>query len=117
MKYIKSFESKKVYKIGDYVKIGFVFFVKNNIKDFLSKNIGQIVNIKNIKLNNRGTKIYLVKYTNVPKNIKTAIQFLDYSIDTPDEFIYGLKQDEIELATKEEIEQYKLEQTTNKYNI
>ena len=117
MKYIKSFEARQIYKIGDYVKTGLIYFYPNITNEFLSKNIGQIINIKVGTTNNRPTKFYYVKYNNVPKNVKDDASFMDKSLNTPTEIILRFNNKQLEHTTEEEVKQYKLEQTTNKYNL
>lgn len=115
MKYLKSFEVLDKYsinnkdytifdlKIGYYVKANYGNAMEKEVRDFLDKNIGIIVNI------NRNKNIFQVEYVNVPENIKEYFDEAGYLRLLFD--ISGL----IEYApTKEELE---LKLTYNKYNL
>ena len=94
MKYIKTYENifnKPSYKVGDIVEI--------NIKNFKIQGLPEIGEIT--KIQNRGVtqKIYSISFLNDKLHL----------------FVKG--SDIVRTLTPEEIEQYKLEQDTDKYNL
>lgn len=100
MKYIKTYEYENLsLKIGDYVLMTTVN-EHNILKDFLSKNIGLCVNI------DEGIS---VKYLNIPKKI-------DFFFKTDGSRRFQ-KRGFIRYATQKEIDEFKFQNTTIKYNL
>jgi len=54
MKHLKKFETKKpTYKVGDLVVAYGLYFIDQNLKDFLYNNIGEIIKRHNIWRTNK----------------------------------------------------------------
>lgn len=107
MKYLKTFEKiEQKFKVGDYV------VAKNLMYDYelvhyMKKTVTQIVKI----ITAGSTKIsYIVKYNNPPIHLKEYFE-RDGSIDD------NLDDHELRFATPEEIEKYKLDLISHKYNL
>ena len=96
MKYIKTFDKLKIKEnaeIGDYVlcsEPGDLFW--NDINFFIENNIGEIIDL------NRGYD-YIVKYNNIPKEIKDYFAHLDNSIP-PLQTARGMHKSEIKYKSK-----------------
>jgi len=107
MKHVRTFEThyNRDFEVGDIVMCeDHAFDLENTIlESFLYSNVGEIVEISNPV----SMFPYYVKYENIPDEIRFKFEkgVRTFSID------------EIRLATAEEIEQYKLEQYSNKYNL
>ena len=109
MKYLKKFENKtNNFKIGQYVVAeNLPYTYIQDLKNFLNNNVGQITMIGDKDYIDNSYSKYYVKYENIPKNL---------------EYLFYKNQKEsytknIRLATEEEIENYKLNKITNKFNI
>lgn len=104
MKYLKTYEKHQIkFRKYDYViAVGLKYANSALLKNYLENNIGQIVYI-HTDINSNNT-IYEVWYNNVPKELKFEIM----------DDIYNYSEDEIRLATPEEIDFY---QNINKYNL
>jgi len=98
MKYLKSFENRKKFNIGDYV------VVKNShYEGFLRRYVETTVT-KIIKIDEPA---YFVKYYNLPIGLK--FQFFNNE-DYFNEY-------DLRFATPDEIEKYELEKNANRYNL
>jgi hypothetical protein len=113
MKYIKAFENINNYKVDDYVLINYDTNTKSlsDLKNFVNNNIGKIMFIND--------KSLIVQYNNIPDKLKHF--FDDKSINTENIknsiFFWNRGNTIIRLATEEEIEKYKLDKISNKFNI
>jgi len=111
MKYIKTYENlKEDVKIGDYVLCseykdpGYKDILDvNDIETFIENNIGKIIEL------DRGSFDYIVKYTNIPKELKLEFSFLNNSAR-------GMYKEEIDYVSKnkKDLESILL---SKKYNI
>jgi len=107
MKYIKTFERvSRKFKVGDYVVAENMPY-KPEIRDFLNNNVGEVVRLKDFNNKIMFYTNFFVKYKNVNKEIE---------IWFPDN-IKEFDRDALRLATKEEIENQKIKNTANKFNI
>jgi len=123
MKYIKLYEENIIfkYKIGDYVIAN--LFGTNwegddfGEQEFLENNVGQVVYTKNNKYNRFNW--YDVKYKNVPKKLEYNIQSIlrDNKKGEGLPNIWSYEENEIRLATSEEIKTQKLKNEVYKYNL
>lgn len=98
MKHLKSYESKKEkIKNGDYV-VALNFAGYDKTKKYLINSVGKVIFKKNAILYTK----YIVGY--------------DFPIEISSH-TFAFYDDGIRLATTKEIEQYKLEKMTDKYNL
>ena len=105
MKYLKTFENKNKFKVGDYVVVNNYMLSKidENLSYFLENTIGVINNISSTWENT----YYEVKFVNIP--IKILMYFYNKSL--------SLNSQEFRLATEKEIEELKLKNDVKKYNL
>lgn len=112
MKYIKTYEIKKpTYKAGDYISAHSLYFIPDEIKNFLRNNVGKLVRMETKpggQIKKTPTKFYYTKYNNIPDNLRPHFDTLG---------CYALKSDQVSLATQEEIENQKIKDDSTKYNI
>ena len=90
MKYIKTYESHKKINENDYV----VIINTLSYEKIKKYDLGKVIE--------KNTKIFYTEYL-------VKIDHLD--------FLFRFFDDDIRLATQEDIEEYEIEQSTNKYNI
>jgi hypothetical protein len=105
MRHVRTFEDNNTIKVGDYVVCQDKAFDLDNkqLQSFLLSNIGVVIDI-----NGYSTLFkFYVEYENIPDKIKYKFynNVRTFAIE------------EIRLATAEEIEQYKLKQNIDRYNI
>lgn len=99
MKYLKTYEEKisSIYEINDYVLLTELNF----------KNKRGWVNLPE----NSYGKILKIEVVNVDKND------ISYFVSVEDDYVWISESNIIRKLTPEEIEQYKLEKETDKYNL
>lgn len=112
MKYLKKFEKieqpKEIkvfgpkFKVGDYVVAQNVSYANIDMRKYVENTVTQIYSIINYD--------FYVKYENPPKEFWV---FTDENGDLGDFF----SENELRLATPEEIEDYKMKKTANNYNL
>ena len=102
MKHLKQFENLNTPEVSDYIWCDHSMLTNEELKNFLSSNIGMIINIKP-----KSKYPYQVKYENIPTNITRFFENDNYM-----SFSY----DEIILFNKD-IETLKLIISSRKYNL
>jgi len=118
MKYLKRFESQNnKFKIGDNVIINTEDRrTYQEIIDFLDNNVGVVIDFELDDM----IYYYDVKYVNVPDNL---VMFTRYMGSEPENDlksegeVFGGTENELRLATTEEIEMQKIKNASNKYNL
>jgi len=110
MKYIQKFENiEKNFKVGDYIIVTDTSHLDSvhdseKVKYLLKNTVGRVTSI------NFSREEYTIEYDENIENFKRAKYRL-----IGNEFVF--KEYSIRYATNKEIEDYKMELTTNKYNI
>ena len=124
MKYIKTYESAEnnlSLKPGEYVKIIPPGDYDKRIRYFLNNNVGVVYNVE-LNIYNTNGYFYNVKFNNIPDELCT---FTRYMGSNPEKRP-GLKEkgeifvaydDNIRLATPDEIDKQLMKDNTHKYNI
>lgn len=114
MKYIKKFENNRFkYKKGDQV-MGVDVPITPGIKEYVENNVGTIIDIDDLE----HTFYYIIKYDYVDKNMRSRMSSTSNQYRLPeDKAAFPLHEEEIRLATKQEIEIQKFKPQANKYNL
>lgn len=123
MKYLKKFESinttAKKFQPGDMVKITASEDYVKNIQDFLNNNVGEIYNIEQNKYG-EDYFFYNIRYNNVPKELFYYTRYMGTfpmgDLKSQGEIFTAVDND-IRLATPEEIEHHKIKINADKYNL
>ena len=132
MKYIKKFEKfNHQFKVGDYVIADKLEFDFEELENYLKNNVGQIeevrdhplaiLNLANIRTGIAHKVTYVIKYLNIwpltgPENLKNSIVYCG-EMDNNPSGCFALYENEIRLATPEEIEHQLIINDVNKYNL
>jgi len=111
MKYLKTFENIKKFKIGDYVvaiNLNYITY-DDDIKEYMESIVAKVINV----INNTYTENNIfIKYSNQPEELSDYFNSMD-----GDYIIYILSDNNLRFATPEEIEDYKMKENSNKYNL
>ncbi len=123
MKYIKAYEGINDtainFKPGNIVKIIPDTDYIDEIKNFLNNNIGEIYNIEH---NKYGLDYYFynIRYDNVPNKLHKYTRYMgsipEGDLKTQGE-IFTAVDDNVRLATPEEIKEHKIKIDANKFNL
>lgn len=100
MKYIKKFENKEIFEIGDIV---FYEVEHEMFKDYFKNNPGEIVDYDFLK----NADYYIIHFHNLPSSLN-----MNNNND-----VYIKMKSNIRKANQEEIKKYKLTKNINKYNL
>jgi len=103
MKYLKTFENIKKFKIGDYV-VAKELPYSGYIKEYMENTVAIIINIDS------SNDIH-IRYNNIPKEAEY------FCNDDDDFFIDFFSERELRFATLKEIEDYEIKENLKKYNI
>ena len=110
MKYIKIFEVKS-YKVGDLIVAHTLWFIDEELKNFLYNNVGEIVEIDSYGVRK---KKFRTKYKNIPEKLKRY--FLTSKFDFGGD-LYTLFSKDFDKATPEEIQKQIAKDNSIKFNL